>query len=381
MKNTQELVDEFNSLEKKNASLILCNKEQNQRFYESLHTEALHATNMLERLQQEIRDVQSRIIELIEKDQESIPRLLEYKADSSKFLPQEIRETYEATLNTRTSLVAMKEHGRYLQESYNELESRLKVMNENQETMKELFSCIEMLDSGLKRIHEIVPQLQGDSEDRKFGFKIIRAQEEERRRVSREMHDGPAQAMANIVFLAEVCEKLIDIDSSRAKLELKELRGQILGCLDETRRIVFDLRPMTLDDLGLIPTIKRIAEMLKERTGIKVNVKLSGEYDDPFDSHIEGSLFRIIQESLNNVEKHSHASEAEISIDFQKDCISIVIKDDGDGFDDIKNDNSSECFGLVGMRERVSLLNGNLEIDSQKGMGTKISVNIPLTSV
>lgn len=380
MKNTQELVDEFNSLEKKSKSLLLCNKEQNQRFHESLHTEAMHVTNRLERLQQEIRDVQSRTNELIEKDQENIPKLLEYKTDNNKFLPQEIRETYEATLDIRISLAAMKEHGRYLQENYDELETRLKVIDQNQETIKELFSYIEMLDIGLNRMYEIETRLKNNSENRKFGFKIIRAQEEERRRVSREMHDGPAQAMANVVFLAQVCEKLIDIDSSRAKLELKELRGQVMGCLDETRRIVFDLRPMTLDDLGLIPTIKRIVEILKERAGIKVNVKLSGEYDEPFDSHIEVSLFRIIQESLNNIEKHSHATETEISLDFQNDSISIVIQDDGDGFDTKKNDNnsSSECFGLVGMRERVSLLNGDMEIDSQKGIGTKIIVNIPL---
>jgi len=229
------------------------------------------------------------------------------------------------------------------------------------------------------RMLEIKDKIQGLVQSQNFGFKIITAQEEERRRVAREIHDGPAQAMANVIFLAEVCERLIEIDAERAKRELFELRQQVRSCLIETRKIIFDLRPMVLDDLGLIPTVKKIADNLKERSGIKTSVKLCGLQGQPLDSRIEVSLFRIIQESLNNVEKHAEASEVQVIMDFQHDCVTAMVKDNGKGFDPKKISQDGESFGLLGMRERVSLLQGELGIDSQIGTGTKITVKIPIS--
>lgn len=228
---------------------------------------------------------------------------------------------------------------------------------------------------------EIEDTIQGLVQCQNFGFKIITAQEEERRRVAREIHDGPAQAMANVIFLAEVCERLIEIDTDRAKKELFELRQQVRSCLTETRKIIFDLRPMVLDDLGLVPTVKKIADNLKERTGLHTSVKLSGLQGQALDSRIEVSLFRIIQESLNNVEKHAEATEVQVLMDFQHDCVTAMVKDNGKGFDQAKNSQEAESFGLLGMRERVSLLQGDLEIRSEIGVGTKIMVKIPLTNV
>ena len=231
------------------------------------------------------------------------------------------------------------------------------------------------------RMREIEDKIQGLVQSQNFGFKIITAQEEERRRVAREIHDGPAQAMANVIFLAEVCEKLIEIDTERAKRELFELREQVRGCLTETCKIIFDLRPMVLDDLGLVPTVKKIADNLKERSGLQISVKLTGLQGQPLDSRIEVSLFRIIQESLNNVEKHAEASEVQVLIDFQHDRVTAKVKDDGKGFDPSNKYTDSESFGLLGMRERVSLLHGELEINSQVGAGTEILVKIPLPTV
>lgn len=232
------------------------------------------------------------------------------------------------------------------------------------------------------RMREIEDKIQGLVQSQNFGFKIITAQEEERRRVAREIHDGPAQAMANVIFLAEVCEKLIEIDTDRAKRELFELRQQVRSCLTETRKIIFDLRPMVLDDLGLIPTVKKIADNLKERSGLQISVKLSGLQGQPLDSRVEVSLFRIIQESLNNVEKHAEATEVQVLMDFQHDCVTAVVRDNGKGFDPVKNNSQdSESFGLLGMRERVSLLQGELDIRSEIGAGTKIMVKIPLANV
>ncbi len=242
-------------------------------------------------------------------------------------------------------------------------------------------SLLSELVEKADRMREIEDKIQGLVQSQNFGFKIITAQEEERRRVAREIHDGPAQAMANVIFLAEVCEKLIEIDTERAKRELFELRQQVRVCLTETRKIIFDLRPMVLDDLGLVPTVKKIADNLKERSGLQTSVKLTGLQGQLLDSRIEVSLFRIIQESLNNVEKHAEASEVQVLIDFQHDRVTAKVKDDGKGFDPYNKYKDSESFGLLGMRERVSLLHGELEINSRVGAGTEILVEIPLAAV
>ena len=180
--------------------------------------------------------------------------------------------------------------------------------------------------------------------------------------------------MANIVFRAEVCERLIDIDMLRAKKELGDLRSQVRLCLKETRKIIFDLRPMTLDDLGLVPTVKRFLDAAQERSGIITEIRILGE-ERRLDSYVEIGVFRIFQEAITNVEKHANASAISIVMEFRRDALLATIVDDGKGFDTADN-LGSESFGLLGMRERVNLLNGELTIKSEVGMGTKIMIKI-----
>lgn len=228
----------------------------------------------------------------------------------------------------------------------------------------------------VNHIGSFANQIESLQQKQVFSSKIIYAQEEERRRVVREIHDGPAQTMANIVFRAEVCERLIDTDMQRAKNELKELREQVREVLKETRKIIFDLRPMTIDDLGLIPTIKRIVDTLEQRSDVDAEVIVLG-VEKRLDAHVEIGLFRIIQEAITNIEKHAKASKAWIRIDFRPKLISVIIEDNGQGFTP-KNENNGQSFGLMGMKERVNLLNGELEISSDQGKGTKIYIKVKL---
>jgi two-component system sensor histidine kinase DegS len=169
---------------------------------------------------------------------------------------------------------------------------------------------------------------------------------------------------------------LVDVDIDRAKTELKDLREQVRVALRETRTIIFDLRPMTLDDLGLVPTIRRVLETIKERCKIFPEVKILGE-EKRLDSHVEIGLFRIIQEALNNIEKHSKATAVWVRIDFRPSLVSAVVEDDGQGFD-TASAAGNESFGLMGMRERINLLGGELTIKSEIGKGTRVFVTVPL---
>ena len=133
---------------------------------------------------------------------------------------------------------------------------------------------------------------------------------------------------------------------------------------------------MTLDDLGLVPTVKRILDTVKERSGIIPAIRVLGE-ERRLDSYVEVGIFRTIQEAVNNIEKHAEATVINLVIEFRRDILSVTIEDNGKGFDTAENV-GSESFGLLGMRERINLLNGEFTIKSLKGTGTKISVKVHL---
>jgi two-component system sensor histidine kinase DegS len=382
MDNNETVLKEFDGLIWNMRTLVLSSKDEFESYYQAMQDETMHVTSQLETLAQEKLDHQLFVNELVEKADQSIIDLREFNPDNDDFLLQDVKAAYERNTDIQVRLAVARQQERYLQNNYNKLEDKLKDLQGKREITGILASQMGSIVGEFSRVLEIEHKIQGLVQSQNFGFRIITAQEEERRRVAREIHDGPAQAMANVIFLAEVCEKLIEIDTERAKRELYELRQQVFDCLKETRRIIFDLRPMVLDDLGLIPAVKRIADNLKERTEITTSVKLSGAHTKPLESHIEVSLFRVVQESLTNIEKHAKASEVQILMDFQPDHVTITVKDNGEGFVLKKNDNDtdSESFGLLGMRERVSLLHGEFDIRSQPGEGTEITVKIPLVT-
>lgn len=209
---------------------------------------------------------------------------------------------------------------------------------------------------------------------------FIKAQEEERRRVARDIHDGPAQVMANAIMRLEIVEKLIIEDPPRASQELKELRKTITEGLREIRRIIFDLRPMILDDLGLAPALRRYVNDFSARHGLAVEMNVLGK-ETRVDPVIELALFRIVQEALHNVRKHALASKAVVTLGYGASVIGASVEDDGKGFDMAAVSRGlakAEKFGISGMRERAKLLGGSVDIDTAPGRGTRVTVRIPI---
>ncbi|HVD03670.1 MAG TPA: sensor histidine kinase [Candidatus Dormibacteraeota bacterium] len=208
-------------------------------------------------------------------------------------------------------------------------------------------------------------------------FQII---EEERMRIARDMHDGPAQSMSNLVLRAEILERLVDRDPDRAKAEIQSFKDSMKGVLDETRDLIFDLRPMTLDDLGVIPTLRRLVNEYKEREGIEARLSVIGT-ERRLPPETEGALFRIVKEALVNVRKHAHAKNLDVLMNLQSHRVSAVVKDDGDGFDlaAVEARLAHEPhFGIISMRERADLEHGQLEVLSQVGRGTEVRLTLPI---
>jgi two-component system, NarL family, sensor histidine kinase DegS len=204
--------------------------------------------------------------------------------------------------------------------------------------------------------------------------KVGQAQEDERKRIARDLHDDTIQA------LVVVSRELEDLTLDIANKEIAEIRNRIRDIIKGLRRFSQELRPSVLDDLGLIPAVQWLATDLTENYEIKATVAVAGrQHKLPPDTEL--TLFRIIQEALTNIRKHSRAKEAQISINYAEGNVTVAIKDNGKGFElpsGINNLARSGKLGLTGMQERAQLLGGTLGIEARHGKGTIVTVNIPV---
>jgi signal transduction histidine kinase len=201
--------------------------------------------------------------------------------------------------------------------------------------------------------------------------RVVEAQELERRRLARELHDETGQALTSILLGLKALEEAKDDEQRTASAA--ELRELVVSTLQDVRRLAVELRPKALDDFGLLPALERLAQTFTEQTGIEADVEASLG-DERLPPEIETALYRLVQEALTNVVKHARASHVSISLVRRAHTVSAVIEDDGVGFTEISEDG----LGLVGMRERVGLLDGRLEVESNPGRGTTIVAEVPL---
>ena len=212
---------------------------------------------------------------------------------------------------------------------------------------------------------------------------LITAQEDERKRVARELHDDLGQALGALAFQIEAIEQLIKRDHEGAINQLNLTRDLINSTTDQMYELILALRPSTLDDLGLISALQSHAERFLEGSGIDFELNTDG-LTDRLELEMETTLYRIYQEALNNVRRHSGAKNVSISITMFDGYLESEIRDDGRGFDMSQLDPSKEDqsgWGLLGIRERVSQWGGELEIVTEPGMGTIVRLRLPITEI
>ncbi len=209
--------------------------------------------------------------------------------------------------------------------------------------------------------------------------RIIEAQEQERQRLVRQLHDGPAQSLTNLILQAEICERVFDTDTERARHELGELKAAVTSTFQKVRDYMFDLRPMMLDDLGLIPTLRRYVDHYNEKSGVPAVLTVTGA-ERRFASYKEVVIFRVIQELLANVRAHSHATRAQVFLDVSEDLVQATVEDNGSGFNvaEVLAAGQSKGIGLSTLKERVAMLGGEIRIDSAIGRGTKVSLQMSI---
>ncbi|AWX58598.1 MULTISPECIES: sensor histidine kinase [Brevibacillus] len=333
----------------------------------------------LHELRQEISKVIQKVDALELAYRKSRNKLVLVSRNFHMYTEEDIRVAYEEASRIQVELSIYRERENNLKRRRNDLERQLRTLEETIVRAEKLVSqmgvVLGYLTGDLSKIGEA---LESAKQHQLMGLKVIQAQEEERKRVAREIHDGPAQSMANVVLRSEIVERMLKNERIlEAQMELHELKEMVRLSLADVRRIIFDLRPMALDDLGLVPTLQKYIQTCEERIQSSIDLVVFG-VEPPLRSSVKAAIFRLVQECLNNVEKHAGATTVQVKLEFVQDSLSLVVKDDGVGFDLEKRMANGNSFGLLGMRERVQLLEGSVELQSTPGEGTKVIFQIPI---
>ncbi len=211
---------------------------------------------------------------------------------------------------------------------------------------------------------------------------IIEAQEQERLRLSRQMHDGPAQALTNLVLQAEICERLFDRDATRAKVELAELKKNVISAFKSVKGFIFDLRPMMLDDLGLAPTIRRYVEGITDSGFTGLTLHITGK-ERRLAQHKEVTIFRVIQTLIHLGREQGRAASINIVMDIGENQVTITIEDNGNGFelDESLSTPDALRLNLPTLRERIEMLGGKISFHSTPGEGLHVNFSLPAERV
>ena len=325
----------------------------------------------------EIKDQIEQIQITVDKEQQRYSGLaaeLKNVRENLDTVPREdIRDKYDEALEVRFRLATMRGQLEKIEGQYDYLEKQ-------QATYSQILSSIEGVDY-LEASEDVNKPARGAVDI----VGIINAQEEERKRLSRVMHDGPAQSLTNFILQAEICQRLFDRDPERAAAELDNLKTNASRTFQKIREFIFDLRPMMLDDLGIAATVRRYSESFGEKNDIHTHYEIINE-DRRMENYREVFIFRTIQELMGMTRDYAAATEVKVRLDMSSDPVKILVEDDGKGFDSdvvFETDDDSvvddvRISALILLRNKVALVGGEITVQSNESDGTVIRIEVPI---
>ncbi len=274
---------------------------------------------------------------------------------------EEIRSAYDAALDAQQRLFVIR--------------GQLEKLQSDKKHLQRQIELLEFIDSNLSEEQIEISDISDAGEEKYLLEMLVQAQEAERQRLSRQMHDGPAQALSNLILETEIAMRLFDVNKEQAYEELGSLKDSATKTFQQVRDFIFELRPMMLDDLGLIPTIKKYTSALQENTDVNIRLGVTG-IERRMEPFLEVMIFRAIQELLRNALTHSQASEVNVKIDVGESSVSVNVEDNGIGFDP-DNLEEDKGMGLKLISERVEMTEGKFGLDSQIGERTHVFFQVP----
>lgn len=317
-----------------------------------------------------IRQTTQEIERQTQKQAEASSRLRQIEANFDSYTREDVREGYATERDAQLKLLLLRAQLEQFQGKHRQLDRYIQQLRK--------------LHDLSARVVETVGAEDGESSpgrtvsDHDAVIQTIEAQESERQRLSQQMHDGPAQSLTNLILQAEIVERLFDAEPARARSELGQLKTSANVTFQRVREFIFALRPMMLDDLGLVPTVRRYTQQFETVNKLPVTLNLNG--DRTLAPYIEVTIFRAAQELLNNVAKHAHASRVQVTLDLNAEPILVIVEDDGSGFDAaqvLARARERGNSGLVTLEKRVEMLGGNVNYQSATGRGTRVRVLVP----
>jgi len=333
-----------------------------EQLRESISEKISQAEGKLEGVTTKIHQSQAEVDKLAQKQISNSANVRNIKENTSEFTAVDVRDAYDEALEAQQRLFVMR--------------GQMDKLNSEQVHLQELIMQLQDMNGYLTK----TPLLEGGDTEldaAEFVESVIQAQELERKRLSNKMHDGPAQALSNFILQVEIAQRLFDIDLDQARDELDALKATASTTFTKVRDFIFELRPMMLDDLGLTPTLRHYFDAFKEQNEIEVHFTASGT-ERRLESYLEIMIFRAVQELVSNAARHSQASSIRAHIDTSEDRVIVDVEDDGQGFNEEQA--LVDSMGIKVIKERVDILNGEFNIDTAIGQGTRIGFTIPIAT-
>ncbi|MBE6050671.1 MAG: sensor histidine kinase [Clostridium sp.] len=347
---------------------------------ESLKSQYKKYEEELREINEEINELVAEVIQLEKEDKKMRRKLADVSANFQED-DSEMKKVYEEALNVRVEYVTKQKEENRLKSKRSNLE---KLVKENRNNIQDADSVIEQVSVALNYLKRDVGGNIDDVDEKNkiaYSVRFTKAQEKERNRIAREIHDGPAQYLASTIMRLDFCKMLLSRDLEKGLMELDDLKGNVKKTLKEVRGIILDLKPPFLNGVTLENAIYDLKEAFQDDTNINFNVKMKVS-NKVIEYVLEVAIYRMIQEILHNIKKHSNAQNASLKLEIGYDNIYIDLQDDGKGFDvekvirDVRINNKH--YGILGIYDRVYELNGEITIESSENEGTKYKIKLPI---
>lgn len=335
------------------------------------------------RLQLELLDVQLKTQKIIQEVDHF--ELLEKQARirlmtvSRNFKTEaDIKEAYDNASKLQKKFLELRNQEIYLRRRRDEIERQIKNL---EDIAKRADNFLNTTGLALKLLQGNIERISGSLEEiyrkQQMELYIIESQESERRKIARELHDGPAQSLASMIIRLDLLNHLCNEGQEQIKSEIRTIRSMGQESLADIRRLMFDLKPVLIHDEAFASTLEEFFDDYEAKYNFYINYMVFGPRRK-YDLSLEMALYRLVQESLTNIRKHAGVKEATVKMEDKGGFLTLVIKDEGKGFnlDEVKN--KQDSYGIFGMKERVELFGGEMSIITSPGLGTQVIIKVPV---
>ncbi|HZK43208.1 MAG TPA: sensor histidine kinase [Syntrophomonadaceae bacterium] len=305
-------------------------------------------------------------------------RLMSVNRQFRSYTEKEIKTAYDTARQLQIKLIESRNEEAYLRKKRDEIGLQIKqlekIISRAENSLQNTNAAVKILRGNLDRISGSIEEIYRKQQMEMW---IIEMQESERRKIARELHDGPAQNLASIIIRLDLINHLWDEGQDRISSELNTVKSMGQESLLDIRNLMFDLKPTLLDDESFATALRGYFDDYEAKYDFHIEFNVFGPYRK-YDMSLEVAIYRLVQEALTNIRKHAGVNQATVKMEDKAGKLTLIIKDEGRGFDLDKVKENQESYGILGMKERVKLFEGEIDIISSPGRGTQITIKVPI---